>query len=634
MRSFHQGAHRASADSVAEQPLDATSSRRRGNRLRLTVLSLIAGLVLTTVAPAATGSPSAAAASNYLLMPRSELLKLPTSGTAWSNLVSIAKESLGSPNLCDQENRHGVRALASALVYARTGNSTFGSKARAAVMAALPTLRPGCNNAILSLGRQLGAYVLAADFADLAGSHETTFRSFLSTVRSRDLGGHSVWRTLKGTHVDAQNNWGAFAGASRIAASLYIGDSNDVAIAARVLRGFLGDRSAFQFKRPLDATQRTWSCSSSSTAYAPTNGGCSKSGINVDGAIVTDIARGGSLRWPPGDTGISYVLESMQGLVLQAELLYRNGYGNAWTWSNYAIKRIAGIVTRSGKSGGLTWNHSSAKRHLTWMLNRRYGLSLPRQLAGFGRVFGYTDWLYGSGSSSSPSPTPAPTPTPSAPAPVVTAPMALLSKTSPAVATGVSTVVDWSLKSSSDGVRRYDLQVQKNGGSWSTVKLPSATASSVRYTLGSAKYRFRARAIDRDGRVGGWVYGPTTWPASIGETNAAVKYGGSWSTASHGSYLGDRVRYTRSSGATATIGYTGRSFQWIGPVGPGRGKAQVFVDGVYKQTVDTYASSFVARRVLFAINLHKGWHKVVIKALGTSGRPMVAFDAGQFITTP
>ena len=36
---------------------------------------------------------------------------------------------------------------------------------------------------------------------------------------------------------------------------------------------------------------------------------------------------------------------------------------------------------------------------------------------------------------------------------------------------------------------------------------------------------------------------------------------------------------------------------------------------------------FVPRRVLFAVNLAAGTHTIVIKALGTTGRPMVAIDA-------
>src|SRR6185436_2024774 len=98
-----------------------------------------------------------------------------------------------------------------------------GTKARNGVMAAISTLHVGCNNATLSLGRQLMAYVLAADFAHLTGTADATFRSWLSSVRTKIIGGHSKWDSLYHTHIRSANNWGAFAGASRIAASLYLG---------------------------------------------------------------------------------------------------------------------------------------------------------------------------------------------------------------------------------------------------------------------------------------------------------------------------------------------------------------------------------------------------------------------------
>ena len=59
-----------------------------------------------------------------------------------------------------------------------------------------------------------------------------------------------------------------------------------------------------------------------------------------------------------GPDGIGYTLESLQGLTLQAELLTVNGYGDAWTWSDNALRRAADFVTRSGGAGGRTWNFS------------------------------------------------------------------------------------------------------------------------------------------------------------------------------------------------------------------------------------------------------------------------------------
>jgi hypothetical protein len=326
-------------------------------------------------------------------MSKADFMALPTSGPAWEELVAWANEPPGEPDLRDQDRRHGVMTLASALVYARTGDQTYGARATDQIMAAIGTEEVGATNSILSLGRQLGAYVLAADFVGLSGADDERFRAWLDDIRTRELGGHGRWTSLIGTHQDAPNNWGSFTGASRIAASLYLGDTADVQRAARVLKGFLGDRSAWDRFQPVEGAA-SWACDPAH--YTPVNPPCAKGGIDLDGAIVRDIDRGGNRKWPPGRDGIGYTLESLQALTVQAELLTVNGYGDVWTWSDSALRRAAGIVSRSGDAGGLTWNRSSVSYHVPWLLNARYGLDLPTEPAGIGRVFGFTDWLYGS----------------------------------------------------------------------------------------------------------------------------------------------------------------------------------------------------------------------------------------------
>ena len=344
---------------------------------------------------------TAAVTSGTLIINQSELSSRPTSGAAWDALVAVARGSYGSPNLSDQNNQHGVRVFAGALVAARLDDAALRAKVRTGIMSALGTERVGADNAALALGRQLSAYVMAADLIDLSGTDDATFRSWLSAIRTRIIGGHSIWDSLRNTHESSANNWGAFAGASRIAASLYLGDTADVQRAANVLRGFLGDRSAYAGFRAFGSEALSWACSSATAT--PVDPSCTKSGINVDGAIIEDVSRGGPLRWPPGDTGKSYTLETMQGLVLQAELLSRAGYP-AWTWSSSAIKRAAQFVTRY--SG---WNRASVDHHVPWLLNKRYGLGLTTESAGMGRGFGFTDWLYGPAGTG-----PAPTATPTA----------------------------------------------------------------------------------------------------------------------------------------------------------------------------------------------------------------------------
>ena len=412
---------------VAPVPGSRTGS---GSNLARNLLAILLTFATPAMLVGSIPGLASAGADDYLLMPRAELLSLPTSGAAWDALKATADSDWGSPDLCNQDVKHGTLAMSGALVYARTGDSAYATKAHKAIMAAMGTEQSTCS--ILSIGRQLGAYVLAADFINLGGTDGDTFRTWLSAMRTRTFTFHTRWQTIIGTHKDSANNWGAFAGASRIAADLYLGDGADVAQAAAVLRGFLGDRSAWdQFRGQgdtndvLTSTVRAWACDASATGFVPVNPACTIAGTNLDGAIVNDVSRDDlGLTWPVGPTGIGYTLESLQGLVLQTELLYRNGYSGAWGWSNNALERAARLVSRNGAAGGTTWNTASVNQYVPWILNYRYGLDLPTKAARYGRIFGYTDWLYGPRSSSSSggsaTPTPAPNPT-SAPAPNPTA---------------------------------------------------------------------------------------------------------------------------------------------------------------------------------------------------------------------
>lgn len=363
-----------------------TSRMTRRARLAVTALAITVLLPSTLPAPAA-------AATDYILMSRSDLLARPTSGIPWANMKAVADGSLGTPNLCNQDSKHHLRTLAAALVFARTGSASYGLKARQGVMAAIKTQRVGCDNATLALGRQLMAYVLAADFAELNGTPDATFRAWLTTIRRKIIGGHGVWDSLFRTHVRSATNWGAYAGASRIAASLYLGDTADVAAASKITAGFLGSRTSYRFTDRMSWAALSWSCAPS--IYTPVNGVCKKGVINVSGAVIADISRGGSLRWPPGSTGVHYQLDSIQGVGMQVELLYQNGYPTAWGWTASAVKRMADLVTRSKSGGGTGWNETTASRQMPWLLNRRYGMSIPRRSSGMGRSIGFTDWLWG-----------------------------------------------------------------------------------------------------------------------------------------------------------------------------------------------------------------------------------------------
>jgi hypothetical protein len=91
--------------------------------------------------------------------------------------------------------------------------------------------------------------------------------------------------------------------------------------------------------------------------------------------------------------------------------------------------------------------------------------------------------------------------------------------------------------------------------------------------------------------------------------------------------MGNGVAWSTTPGATATFTFSGRSVQWIGPVGPTRGRALVRIDGKAVATVSMWSSSFDARRVLFAKRFKtSGRHTLSITVLSSPGHPYVAID--------
>lgn len=110
------------------------------------------------------------------------------------------------------------------------------------------------------------------------------------------------------------------------------------------------------------------------------------------------------------------------------------------------------------------------------------------------------------------------------------------------------------------------------------------------------------------------------------ESEAGAIYGGGWSRAEHDAYAGDTVAWSDVVGASATFAFSGRSVVWIGPIGPTRGRADVYVDGELVKTVNLRAGGFRARAVVFMTSWPEpGEHTLRIENAGEPGRP-VAID--------
>jgi len=320
------------------------------------------------------------AGSRHLLIDPAALDALPTRGPAWRALLDTASGDLGDPDLEDQDNTNAGQTLAAALVYARTREEPFRERV-VEQLEQLPELSLD-DARVLSIARQLGGYAISAD---LVGYREPEFVEFMADVRTRDIGNHGRWTTLVQTSEDTANNWGTWALASRIALSLYVDDRADVERAADVFRGFLGDREAYAGFQPTDAFEEGWVCGDPET-WVPINpAGCGER----SGAAVEDISRTRGPYPEVDGQGLQYSWEVLAGITMTAVLLEEAGYDDVYDWSDGAILRAAEFVERHD---GFPSKYASTQ-YVAWSLNRAYDTDLPAKPAGYGRQFGYTDWL-------------------------------------------------------------------------------------------------------------------------------------------------------------------------------------------------------------------------------------------------
>jgi hypothetical protein len=344
-------------------------------------------LGLLGIAPAsACVSPSLQPGTHTgIWLSREELARLPMSGPAWQQLKAAADGDLGKAEIADQNSNHDVRTLAVALVYARTGDSAYRAKAADAIFSAIDTEN---GDRTLALGRNLVSYILAADlidFHDYDPAREARFRSWLSDVRYEELAG----RTLISTHEDRPNNWGAHAGAARIAADLYLGDRADLERAATVFKGWLGDRAAYaKFTYDKD---RSWHADPAiPLGINPL--GATRDGHRLDGAIPDDMQRGGKFRWPPKRT--NYPWGAMEGAAVQALLLSRAGY-DSWNWSEKALLRATQFLDELDREAGGWWAEGDDE-WMPWIINSAYGANFRVAHPALpGKNLGWTDWVYG-----------------------------------------------------------------------------------------------------------------------------------------------------------------------------------------------------------------------------------------------
>ena len=351
-----------------------------------------AALVFALIAATAFASPSAQslapssskapALSAGIWIDRSEISSLPTRGAAWNGLNHEASRDCGMPDLGNQDDSTNVCVMAKALAFARTGGALYGNAVRASLRSIVDA--PAYRGRALSLGRELAAYVIAADVVDLRSldpdldaRFRVTIKQLLTTPTSDGP------RNLIECHERRPNNWGNHCGASRAAVAAYLGDRNELAWVAQVFKGYLGDRASYAGFRYGDLA---WQCHPQSPVGINPKG-CSIEGHSLDGVLPDDQRRSGEFRWPPPHE--NYVYEGLQGALVQAVILQRAGF-DAFDWEDQALLRA------------VRWLYDTAHFHAvgddTWIpyvVNYFYGTDFPAPAAArAGKNVGWTNWTH------------------------------------------------------------------------------------------------------------------------------------------------------------------------------------------------------------------------------------------------
>jgi CSLREA domain-containing protein len=177
------------------------------------------------------------------------------------------------------------------------------------------------------------------------------------------------------------------------------------------------------------------------------------------------------------------------------------------------------------------------------------------------------------------------------------------------------------------GLAGYELDQSVNGGAWTTVPASQVAASATVVASSGTSMRYRVIATDNVGNAHAPVLSALIKPSLVQQTATGTTYTGTWHTQSNSVFVGGSEKYSTAKGASVTYVVTARGFAWVAAVGPTRGSATVYINGVKAGTVNLHATTAAYRYVAFG-RTYTTSRKLTVKIVvaGTSGHPRVDVD--------
>jgi subtilisin len=157
----------------------------------------------------------------------------------------------------------------------------------------------------------------------------------------------------------------------------------------------------------------------------------------------------------------------------------------------------------------------------------------------------------------------------------------------------------------------------------------TSTARSASRTVAKGHvYALEIRAGDAAGNWSPWVAGTPFDLAIIQDKSSTIRRSGTWRSSVKSAWSGGTAIFSRQKGAAVSRSFTGRGVAFVTSTGRYRGRAKIWIDGVYAGSVGLHASTLTARRLMFTRTWSTaGPHRITVVVAGTAGHPRVDLDA-------
>ena len=212
--------------------------------------------------------------------------------------------------------------------------------------------------------------------------------------------------------------------------------------------------------------------------------------------------------------------------------------------------------------------------------------------------------------------------------PVAAPPAASLIRGSQASTTGLPIRLAWPPAADLSPIVGYELGEIGEAGLATVAATGGALRSATRTIPFATSRVYAVRAKDAPGNVGEWAAAAPVEVAVVQESSAAVRRSAGWTGYATSYALGGKGAFSTRAGAWMRHTFTGQAIALVGPRGPTRGRAEVWLDGALVTTVNAYAKTSGSRWLLSATAVDPAAnHTIEVRVLGTAGRPRFDVDA-------